>query len=120
VIKAGMLGSAIAFTLMAFADNYWSLLMTTALFVFTTAIIIPAVSSLTSKRAETQQGMAMGLSNSFMSLGRIAGPLWAGFVFDINFIFPYISGAVIMAVGFLVSLFWLRDDEPVAVAGGEV
>jgi DHA1 family multidrug resistance protein-like MFS transporter len=75
---------------------------------------------LTSKRAETQQGMAMGLSNSFMSLGRIAGPLWAGFVFDINFIFPYISGAVIMAVGFLVSLFWLRDDEPVAVAGGEV
>ena len=120
VIKVGMMGSAIAFTLMAFADNYWSLLVTTALFVFTTAILTPAVSSLTSKRAETQQGMAMGLSNSFMSLGRIAGPLWAGFVFDINFIFPYISGAVIMAVGFLVSLFWLRDDEPVAVAGGEV
>lgn len=120
VIKVGMMGSAIAFMLMAFADNYWSLLVTTALFVFTTAILTPAVSSLTSKRAETQQGMAMGLSNSFMSLGRIAGPLWAGFVFDINFIIPYISGAVIMAVGFLVSLFWLRDDEPVAVAGGEV
>ena len=62
----------------------------------------------------------MGLSNSFMSLGRIVGPLWAGFVFDINFIFPYISGAVIMVIGFLVSLFWLRDDEPVVVAGGEV
>jgi DHA1 family multidrug resistance protein-like MFS transporter len=46
----------------------------------------------------------MGLSNSFMSLGRIVGPLWAGFVFDINYDYPYISGAVIMLIGFLISL----------------
>ncbi|MES0360868.1 MAG: MFS transporter, partial [Anaerolineales bacterium] len=62
----------------------------------------------------------MGLSNSFMSLGRIVGPLWAGFVYDINLIFPYISGAAIMVVGFLVSLLWLKEDESVTVAGGEV
>jgi len=117
VIKAGMLGSAIAFTLMAFADKYWSLMVTTGLFVFATAILTPSVSSLTSKRADTQQGMAMGLSNSFMSLGRIAGPLWAGFVFDINLIYPYISGAVTMLIGFIISLVWLKGDEPATMPG---
>ena len=54
------------------------------------------------------------------SLGRIVGPLWAGFDYDINLIFPYISGAAIMVVGFLVSLLWLKEDESVTVAGGEV
>ena len=110
VIKIGMLGSALAFILVALAENYWSLLITIGLFVFTTAILTPAVSSLTSKRAATQQGMAMGLSNSFMSLGRIAGPLWAGFVLDLNLIYPFISGAVVMSIGFIVSLVWLRGD----------
>lgn len=112
VIKIGMLGSALTFILMALAENYWSLLITIGLFVFTTSILTPAVSSLTSKRAATQQGMAMGLSNSFMSLGRIAGPLWAGFVLDLNLIYPFISGAVVMSIGFIVSLVWLRGDLP--------
>jgi DHA1 family multidrug resistance protein-like MFS transporter len=117
VIKIGMLGSAVAFALMALAENYWMVLVTTGLFVFTTALLTPAVSSLTSKRAATQQGMAMGLSNSFMSLGRIAGPLWAGFVFDLNHIYPYISGAVTMLIGFIISLVWLKGDLPASVLG---
>jgi DHA1 family multidrug resistance protein-like MFS transporter len=115
VIKIGMLGSAIAFALMALAESYLMVLITTGIFVFMTAILTPAVSSLTSKRAEIQQGMAMGLSNSFMSLGRIIGPLWAGFVFDLNLIYPYITGAVTMLVGFIISIIWLKRDEPGAV-----
>ena len=112
VIKIGMFGSAIALILIGLADNYWSLLVTIGLFVFITALLTPAISSLTSKRAETQQGMAMGLSNSFMSLGRIAGPLLAGFVFDLNLILPFISGALVMLFGFFASLIWLRGDAP--------
>ena len=114
VIKIGMLGSTFALFLMVFAENYWLLLTTIGLFVFATALLTPAISSLTSKRAEIQQGMAMGLSNSFMSLGRIAGPLWAGFVFDLNLILPFISGAAVMLIGFIVSLVWLRGDVPAA------
>ncbi|MBE9474851.1 MAG: hypothetical protein IMY85_08155 [Chloroflexi bacterium] len=59
----------------------------------------------------------MGLSNSFMSLGRIAGPLWAGFVFDLNLIYPYISGAVTMLIGFIISLIWLKGDKSASVHG---
>ena len=112
VIKIGMLGSAVAFLLIAVANTYWSLLATIGFFVFTTALLTPAVSSLTSKRAHTQQGMAMGLSNSFMSLGRIAGPLLAGFVFDIYLILPFICGAMIMICGFIASLIWLHGEAP--------
>jgi DHA1 family multidrug resistance protein-like MFS transporter len=112
IIKIGMLGSAISLFLVSLATNYWSLLITIGLFVFTTALLTPAISALTSKRAETQQGMAMGLSNSFMSLGRIAGPLLAGFVFDINAVLPFISGAVIMLLGFITSMIWLSEAAP--------
>ncbi|MFL7891499.1 MAG: MFS transporter [Anaerolineales bacterium] len=114
VIKIGMFGSAVSLFLIAWAENYWAVLITIGLFVFMTAILTPAISSLTSKRAETQQGMAMGLSNSFMSLGRIAGPLWAGFALDLNLILPFTSGALVMLIGFIISLIWLRGNEPTA------
>jgi DHA1 family multidrug resistance protein-like MFS transporter len=120
LIKTAMLVSSIGFILMVLADTFWTVMLSIGVFIFATALLIPTVISLTSKRAESMQGMAMGLSNSFMSLGRIVGPLWAGFVYDINLLFPYISGAVIMMTGFLVSLFWLKEDEPVSVTGGEV
>ena len=49
----------------------------------------------------------MGLNNSFNSLGRVVGPIWAGFAFDLNYSLPYLSGAAIMFVGFLISLIWV-------------
>jgi len=44
-----------------------------------------------------------------MSLGRIVGPIWAGFIFDVNVNYPYLSGAVIMFIGFLFSLVWVSQ-----------
>ena len=46
----------------------------------------------------------MGVGSSFISLGRIVEPIWAGFIFDVNMSYPYLSGAAIMFVGFLISL----------------
>lgn len=53
----------------------------------------------------------MGLSNSFVSLGRVAGPLYAGFIFDLNPNYPYISGALIMCAVFIMSLFWVKNGQ---------
>jgi len=93
---------------MLLAKDYFTILLTTAFFGFGTALQIPALTSLTSKRATVPQGIAMGLSNSFTSLGRIGGPLLGGFIFDINILLPYLSGAAIMGIGFLVSLTGLK------------
>jgi len=49
----------------------------------------------------------MGLSNSFVSLGRVVGPIWAGAVFDLDPNYPYVSGAVILFIVFLLSLLWM-------------
>ncbi len=45
----------------------------------------------------------MGLANSFMSLGRIAGPIWAGSLYDIDVSYPYLSGAAILFSGFMIA-----------------
>ena len=115
LLRISLIGSAIGFILMLMANNYVSVLITVTIFVLSNSLLRPVVSSLTSKRSTSGQGTAMGLNNSFMSLGRIAGPLWAGFIFDINFHYPYISGSIVMLFGFLVSILWLaREDTPPA------
>jgi DHA1 family multidrug resistance protein-like MFS transporter len=110
VIKATLLASAVSFGLLLAANSLPAILVTTGLFTLPNALLRPAVISLTSKRADTQQGVAMGLNNSFNSLGRIAGPIWAGFAFDLNYSYPYLSGAVIMFVGFLIALAWVKQE----------
>jgi MFS family permease len=66
----------------------------------------PSILSVISKNTKLGQGVVLGLSNSFMSLGRIIGPLWAGYVFDLNYDYPYISGSLVLFLGFVVSLAW--------------
>jgi len=107
VIKATLLASVVTFGLLLAADNLATVLLTTGLFTLPNALLRPAVIALTSKNAGARQGTAMGLNNSFNSLGRVIGPIWAGFAFDLNYNLPYLSGAAIMLVGFVASLFWI-------------
>ena len=109
VIKATLLASALTFLLLLTADSLVTVLLTTGLFTLPNALLRPAVISLTSKHAEAQQGTAMGLNNSFNSLGRVVGPIWAGFAFDLNYNLPYLSGAAIMFAGFLAALAWVTQ-----------
>lgn len=121
VIKATLLASAITFALLPTANNLATVLLTTALFTLPNALLRTAIMSLTSKHAGERQGAAMGLNNSFSSLGRVVGPIWAGFAFDLNVNLPYLSGAVIMFIGFLISLVWVtqqrKSDMPAEVQG---
>jgi len=110
VIKGGLLASVLGFGLMLLANSFITLLLTTGFFILTTALLTPAITAMTSKRATSQQGVAMGLSNSAMSLGRILGPLLGGIMFDVNLLLPYMSGAVLMLLSFLVSMIWLPKE----------
>ncbi len=116
IIQATLIASAIGFLLMIIAQSFASVLLTTCLFIFGNTMLKPALASLFSKRTSSGQGMVMGLNNSFMSLGRIVGPLWAGQALDIQLTLPYMSGAVVMAAGFVAALFWLNRIPAVAPA----
>jgi len=111
VIKGSLLFSTVGFLMMLAAGNMGGVLVTTAVFILSNAMLRPAVSSLISQRTTQGQGMAMGLNNAFMSLGRVAGPLWAGAMVDVNLSFPYLTGAFIMMIGFISSMFFLKKSE---------
>lgn len=101
VIKATLLCSTVTFLLVLTAFDFTSLLITVGLFALGNAMLRPSISSLVSKEAVIDQGLALGLNSSFMSLGRFTGPLLAGFLFDIRVTLPYMAGALIMFLGFL-------------------
>jgi DHA1 family multidrug resistance protein-like MFS transporter len=104
VIKGSLFAGSIGFLVLLSANSYPTILLATGFFILSKTFLRPSVLSLTSLRTTLGQGMTMGLSNSFMSLGRIVGPLWAGFAFDLRIDYPYLSGAAILFIGFLVSL----------------
>jgi DHA1 family multidrug resistance protein-like MFS transporter len=123
VILGALLLSAIGFVVMLLPETFVGVLLATCVFMVGNAMLRPTVSSMISQRAGEAQGAAMGLNNSFMSLGRIAGPIWAGLALDRNLALPYLSGAVVMASGFVSTWIWSRrqtgvPQEEVVAAGG--
>ena len=72
------------------------------------ALLTPALSSLTSQWATLEQGITMGFSNAFQSLGRIIGPLAAGAIFDLNYEYPNYLGCGVLLLGGFVGLFFLK------------
>ena len=114
VIRFCLFGSAIGFILMTRAVTFPQVLLAVFVFIASNALLNPTVASLISRRTEAGQGVTMGLSNSFLSLGRVAGPLWAGVVYDLQMNLPYLTGAIIMLVGFVISLKKLPAEKPIA------
>ena len=82
------------------------------------ALLGPALNALISTRTALEQGITLGISNSFTSLGRILGPLWAGYIYEIHIGFPFLSGAAILLAGFLISLLAIsrQPNQPATTA----
>lgn len=77
------------------------------------ALISPSISALISKRTpDSQQGIALGISQSVGSLARIMSPLVAGALFfHLGYSFPYYLGAFlaffsVLFLVFSINLFW--------------
>lgn len=106
VIRWALLASAGGFLLMLTATGFAAVILMTSLFVMATSLVMPMVSALVSKQALTGQGKALGLNNSFMSLGQVIGPIWAGMILDVNLALPFVSGAMVMAIALGTTLIW--------------
>ncbi|MFO7172160.1 MAG: MFS transporter [Bacillota bacterium] len=72
----------------------------------------PANSALISRRATTGQGTAIGLMDSFDSLGRIIGPVLGGSLYRRGLTLPFLSGAVLFAVALLLAAAWAAGAGP--------
>jgi DHA1 family multidrug resistance protein-like MFS transporter len=107
VIQGALVATAAGFVFISLAGTFPTFLIAIGLFTLAIAILAPSVSALTSRLTTLEQGLTMGLSNAAQSLGRIAGPLLGGIAFDIQIEYPNYLGAIVMGIGFVVSLFTL-------------
>jgi MFS transporter, DHA1 family, multidrug resistance protein len=110
LIRLGLLGGAAGFIFMTLASGYTTILLALAFFSLSLALIGPALNGYISRFAGDRQGTVMGMNSAATSLGRVTGPLWAGYLYDVNIIYPYISGAATLLVGLLVCLFAIRPQ----------
>jgi MFS transporter, DHA1 family, multidrug resistance protein len=114
VLRWGLIVSLVGFLGLAILPGVWMLVLFSAVFNIGNSLLRPSVASLISQRAETGQGVAMGLENSFMSLGRVFGPLWAGTSYDISMTLPFWSGAFFQAIALAISFVYLKSPQPQA------
>jgi DHA1 family multidrug resistance protein-like MFS transporter len=110
VIRGSLIASAAGFFILTQVNSLPAVIAAVCFFIISNAMLNPANSALISKRTESRQGLVMGLNNSYQSLGRIIGPAWAGLVYDLNINLPYWSGAVVLLIGFALSLLLLNQE----------
>jgi DHA1 family multidrug resistance protein-like MFS transporter len=102
IIQGGLVVGILGFIGLALAVNKGIMIAATLVFTAGNVLLQPSVTALISKRSQSGQGQLMGLNNSFQSLGRGIGPLWAGFAYDLHDTFSFWSGAFIQ----LLALAW--------------
>jgi len=68
------------------------------------ALVRPGLSSAVSKQTQAGQGTTMGVMGSFDSLGRIVGPVLAGWLYHFHMNLLYFFDAGIVLVGALIAL----------------
>ncbi|MBM6618985.1 MFS transporter [Bacillus suaedaesalsae] len=101
---------ALGFFLSLFASSYVLFFGVTLLIFLATSILRPVLNTLISKMAGNEQGFAMGLNNTYMSLGNVIGPTLAGALYDVNIIYPFILGLVLLVVTLVMTIAWQRHS----------
>ena len=112
VIQGGVIISAIGFLLILLVDSFATAAVFLTIFGIGNGVIRPSVSSLLTKRSTGGHGSTTGLLSSFDSLGRIVGPPLGGWLFSLAAGLPYISGAILSVIAFLLyQVFRVKDTK---------
>ena len=96
LMQGGALISASGFILLLLAPNSILMVGASAVVMVGTALMGPTSTSLVTKRNTHSQGAALGIFQSFGSLGRIFGPIIGGALYGLNIHLPYLAGAAIL------------------------
>ncbi|MBS4179054.1 MFS transporter [Lederbergia citrea] len=100
------------FLLSLFASSYVMFFVVTTIIFFSTSILRPVLTTLISKLAGNEQGFAMGMNNSYMSIGNVLGPLLAGLLYDVHITYPFILGLIVLIITMFVSITWKGRRNP--------
>jgi len=117
LIRAGLVIQAIGFLLVLLSKDVWTASIYMSVFVIGNSLLRPCVTSLITQTTKAGQGVTNGLSSSMDSLGRIAGPLIAGGLFELQSALPYLIGAVISLGAILLLNVFLAKRRSREAAG---
>jgi MFS transporter, DHA1 family, tetracycline resistance protein len=111
LVPLAILAIAIGIGLIPFAWNIPSLLGALGVLALGMGFNNPALTAMVSRLSDDDdQGGILGLASSLSSLGRVVGPAWGGYLYDIyGMRTPYFSAATLMMVAFAVSFVGLRS-----------
>lgn len=109
LICAGLAGGILGYLGMSLAVDFPTTLLALSIFTLAIALIGPALNAYLSRFAEGYQGTVMGMNSAANSLGRITGPLWAGAIYDINIEYPFMSGAIVLAIDLVITLMMWKS-----------
>lgn len=104
VISICLLFAGLFIVLTLFVHLFWMVFAVTFIIFLAIDILRPAISTQMSMVAKDQQGYVAGLNSAFTSLGNIAGPIIAGFLFDVDINYPYTLACLVLLVCFLMTL----------------
>ena len=109
IIRVSIIYTAILVFVITFLDSYWSVMAVAFIIFIGFDLIRPAVTTFLSHIAGNNQGFAGGMNSFFTSLANVIGPVIAGILFDMNLDYPYYFSAIILVIGFLITIFFWRD-----------
>ncbi|MFB6366301.1 MFS transporter [Paenibacillus elgii] len=104
VIALCLFFASLFILLILFVHTFWMVFAVTFIIFLAIDILRPAISTQMSMVAKDQQGYVAGLNSAFTSLGNIAGPIAAGFLFDLEVNYPYILACMVLFICFVVSV----------------
>lgn len=109
IIRASIIYSAFLVFIITFMESYWAVMAIAFIIFVGFDLIRPAATTFLSHIAGDNQGFAGGMNSFFTSLANVVGPVIGGILFDINLDLPYYFSAVVLIIGFMITVFFWRD-----------
>ncbi|GIK83680.1 MAG: tetracycline resistance MFS efflux pump [Patescibacteria group bacterium] len=106
IVKIAFLGSFFSLLALGMGLSFYQFVFVLFIYMIFHAVITPLISAILSERTnEEDQGLVLGINQSYISLGQIIGPLSAGLMSRISVSFIFIAAAILMYGGFLFMQF---------------
>ena len=106
MIQLCLIISAILAVVSTIISNFFVVLAVTCFIFLAFDLLRPALTTFLSRAAGKEQGFVAGMNSTYTSLGNIVGPAVGGILFDVNIHYPYLFAAVIIFIGFCITVMW--------------
>lgn len=106
LVKVSLIFSAALVLAITVVSSYWLIMLVMFTIFIGFDLIRPAVSTYLSRIAGNEQGFVGGMNSFFTSLANVLGPIFGGFLFDLDINYPFYFSTVIILIGLVIAMMW--------------